>query len=206
MPVKRATRASAAAEAVAAPAKASPAKRTKAAAPAAAAAAAAAAPSASASASSSTRLSVGDACPDVSLANDEGVSVSLRSLVSSAPAIFFVYPRANTPGCTKQACGFRDEFADVRAAGYQVFGLSTDKPKSQASWRAKYSLPYNLLCDVESKVLKPLGMRHGGSGSGTTRSHFIVDKGGKLAVIAVGVSPLDSVAQAVAYAKAHPAK
>lgn len=66
--------------------------------------------------------------------------------------MFFVYPRANTPGCTKQACGFRDNHAAITAAGFDVYGLSFDKPKSQANWQTKYDLPYHLLTDADGTV------------------------------------------------------
>ncbi len=66
--------------------------------------------------------------------------------------VLFFYPRANTPGCTKQACGFRDEYKKFQDAGYKVFGMSADKPKSQLNWKTKYSLPYSFLCDPDFKV------------------------------------------------------
>lgn len=62
-------------------------------------------------------------------------------------AVFFLYPKANTPGCTTQACGFRDNYATFTAKGYKVYGLSMDKPAAQLSWKEKNNLPFDLLSD-----------------------------------------------------------
>jgi peroxiredoxin Q/BCP len=72
--------------------------------------------------------------------------------------VLFFYPRANTPGCTIEACGFRDAFAKLQAAGVVVLGISRDTPKAQASFRAKYNLPYTLLADVDEKVCNQFGV------------------------------------------------
>ena len=68
--------------------------------------------------------------------------------------ILFFYPKADTPGCTIEACGFRDTFKKLQAAGAVVLGISRDTPKAQAKFRAKYDLPYTLLADVDEKVCK----------------------------------------------------
>jgi peroxiredoxin Q/BCP len=191
--------------------------------PAAAAAKKPAAAKASTSSGKAGKLNVGDKLPDFEVENDEGVLVKSADLVADAGAVIFTYPRANTPGCTKQACGFRcvfwffcarflqrvracvlcthdsdacnphtqphtpthptpnnrarnrDNYDLLKSKGYQVFGISADKPKSQANWRAKYSFPYNLLCDPERGALKALGFT---AGDKISRSHIIVGKGG----------------------------
>ncbi len=82
----------------------------------------------------------------------------MQELVKDSGVVLFFYPRANTPGCTKQACGFRDEYKKFQDAGYKVFGMSADKPKSQLNWKNKHSLPYSFLCDPEFKVGAEAGM------------------------------------------------
>jgi thioredoxin-dependent peroxiredoxin len=85
------------------------------------------------------------------LQTDEDTTVSLSDY-SGKPVVLFFYPRADTPGCTIEACGFRDTFKKLQAAGAVVLGISRDTPKAQAKFRAKYDLPYTLLADVDEKV------------------------------------------------------
>jgi peroxiredoxin Q/BCP len=90
---------------------------------------------------------------DFTLETDEGNAVSL-SQFAGKPVVLFFYPRANTPGCTIEACGFRDQFKKLQAAGAVVLGISRDTVKAQAKFKEKYELPYTLLADVDEKVCK----------------------------------------------------
>lgn len=108
--------------------------------------------------------------------------------------VIFVYPKANTPGCTKQACGFQDNYSKIKAAGFGVYGMSADNPGPQASWRKKHGMEYALLCDKSKTALKALGFM---AGDKIKRSHVVVAKGGKILQYSVGVSPADSYAQAL---------
>jgi thioredoxin-dependent peroxiredoxin len=90
---------------------------------------------------------------DFTLQTDEDKTVSLSDFAGK-PVILFFYPKADTPGCTIEACGFRDTFKKLLAAGAVVLGISRDTPQDQAKFRAKYDLPYNLLADVDEKVCK----------------------------------------------------
>ena len=90
---------------------------------------------------------------DFTLQTDEDKTVSLSDYAGK-PVILFFYPKADTPGCTIEACGFRDTFKKIQAAGAVVLGISRDTPKEQAKFRAKYELPYTLLADVDEKVCK----------------------------------------------------
>jgi thioredoxin-dependent peroxiredoxin len=90
---------------------------------------------------------------DFTLETDEGNTVSL-SQFAGKPVVLFFYPRANTPGCTIEACGFRDQFKKLQAAGAVVLGISRDTVKAQAKFKAKYELPYTLLADVDETVCK----------------------------------------------------
>ena len=148
-----------------APAKAAPAK---------------AAPAADEAAAS---LSVGDALPALVLLDQDNEEVRIAELNNT---VLFTYPRANTPGCTKQAQCYRDASDEWAAAGYTVFGLSSDAPKSQKTWATKLGLKYRLLSDPDRELIGALT----GSKSSTKRSHFVV-RDGKLALSSVGVKPVE---------------
>lgn len=75
-----------------------------------------------------------------------------QDLIKDNGIVIFFYPKANTPGCTTQACGFRDNYDELLKAGYKVYGMSADKPKSQANWRKKHNFQYNLLSDPSFEV------------------------------------------------------
>src|SRR6202451_958118 len=90
---------------------------------------------------------------DFTLQTDKDKPVSLSDYAGK-PVVLFFYPRADTPGCTIEACGFRDTFKKLQAAGAVVLGISRDTPQDQAKFRAKFDLPYNLLADVDEKVCK----------------------------------------------------
>lgn len=94
---------------------------------------------------------------DFTLQTDGGTTVSLSDF-KGKPVILFFYPRADTPGCTIEACGFRDTFERLAEAGAVVLGISRDTPAAQARFRAKYNLPYTLLADVDEKVSNQFGV------------------------------------------------
>jgi len=95
----------------------------------------------------------GDLVEDFTLENQDGESVSL-SQFSKSPVVLFFYPRADTPGCTIEACGFRDTFKKLQKAGAVVLGISRDTVKAQKKFQAKYDLPYPLLADPEMVLIK----------------------------------------------------
>ncbi len=94
---------------------------------------------------------------DFTLETDEETTVSL-SQFAGKPVVLFFYPRADTPGCTIEACGFRDTYKKLKTAGAVVLGISRDTPKAQAKFRAKFNLPYPLLADVDEKVCNQFGV------------------------------------------------
>ncbi|GFZ46927.1 Peroxiredoxin [Saitozyma sp. JCM 24511] len=135
-------------------------------------------------------LQLGDKLPKISLRDNEGTEVDVAGLAGAKGVVIFLYPKADTPGCTTQACGFRDAFDDIAALGYDVYGLSRDEPKAQQRWKEKKGLNYRLLCDPESKLIKRLGAFV--PPKNTKRSHFIFEKGsGKLVEAKLGVKPAD---------------
>src|ERR1039458_2013985 len=94
---------------------------------------------------------------DFALEGGEDKTVSLSDYAGK-PVVLFFYPRADTPGCTIEACGFRDTFTKLHADGAVVLGISRDTPKAQAKFRAKFDLPYTLLADVDEKVCNQFGV------------------------------------------------
>ncbi|KAK9763661.1 hypothetical protein K7432_009446 [Basidiobolus ranarum] len=131
-----------------------------------------------------------------SVLTDAGEEVKLQELVKSNGLVIFFYPRANTPGCTVQACGFRDRLPEATSEGYEVYGMSADSPKAQTTWKNKHKLGYTLLCDPEYKVLKRLGVMK--QPKGIKRSHIVIEKGGKIKSLKIQISPKPSVEQALA--------
>ncbi|CAO1636835.1 unnamed protein product [Parajaminaea phylloscopi] len=147
-----------------------------------------------ASASKDT-LKVGDALPDaLQLKDEEGNIVHVGQLKKT---VIFLYPKANTPGCTAQACLYRDKYSDWKEVGYDVFGLSNDNETPLKNWKKKENFPYRLLSDPSRALIKQLT----GVASKTVRSHVVIDSEGKLADIKIGVKPAESSGQALAVAK-----
>ncbi|NJK34059.1 MAG: thioredoxin-dependent thiol peroxidase [Oscillatoriales cyanobacterium SM2_2_1] len=96
-------------------------------------------------------LQVGDPAPDFTLLDHTGREVTLSAL-RGQPVVLYFYPRDNTPGCTKEACSFRDRYAQLQAANALLFGISTDTAQSHQKFITKYQLPFPLLCDPDAQV------------------------------------------------------
>jgi peroxiredoxin Q/BCP len=133
---------------------------------------------------SEQRLSPGDTAPDFTLSDGDGKDVSLADFRGQSVVVYF-YPAAGTPGCTKQACDFRDNLAELNGAGYQVLGISPDKPEKLAKFADAEKLTFPLLSDPEKKVLTEWGAfgekkNYGRVVQGVIRSTFIVDAEGKI--------------------------
>jgi len=125
----------------------------------------------------------------------EGVKTTLKQLVeeSKAGVVLFTYPKASTPGCTKQACMFRDGYKELTATGLSLYGLSTDSPKANTTFKTKQTLPYALLCDPQATLIGAIGLKK--TPKGTIRGVFVVNKEGKVEVLEPGspVSTVDAV-------------
>ncbi len=145
------------------------------------------------------RLAPGDQAPDFTLPDADGNEVSLASLRGQRVIIYF-YPAAMTPGCTKQACDFRDSKADLSQAGFAVLGISPDTPAKLAKFRDRDGLTFPLLSDPDRKVLQAYGaygekMMYGKKSVGVIRSTFIVDADGKIEQALYGVKATGHVAR-----------
>ncbi|SCV72001.1 BQ2448_4695 [Microbotryum intermedium] len=138
-----------------------------------------------------------DNVDDIVLKDENDSPVSLKSLYDASGLVIFSYPRANTPGCTNQACGYRDIHAEFTELGFQVVGLSTDKPGAQMSWKKGKNLPYTLLSDPKKELLSRLGAT-----DAKKRCHWVIEKGGRLAEQDIGVKPASDPTNALNIAKA----
>jgi thioredoxin-dependent peroxiredoxin len=145
------------------------------------------------------RLSPGDPAPDFTLPDADGNQVSLSGL-RGQPVIIYFYPAAMTPGCTKQACDFRDNRSDLSGAGFTVLGISPDPPAKLAKFRDKEGLTFPLLSDPSREVLKAYGafgtkMMYGKTTVGVIRSTFVIGPDGKVENAYYGVKATGHVAR-----------
>jgi peroxiredoxin Q/BCP len=127
-------------------------------------------------------IEVGQAAPDFSLPDQTGKTVTLSGCKGS-PIVLYFYPKDDTPGCTKEACAFRDAFADYRERGALILGVSPDAPASHARFATKFELPFSLLSDAEHKVCETYGVWkekniYGRKSMGVERTTFVIDAGG----------------------------
>lgn len=134
-----------------------------------------------------TTLQVGKKAPDFSLKNDENTSISLKDFLGKTIVLYF-YPKDDTPGCTKEACDFRDSLAKLSAAETVVLGISKDTVKSHQKFKEKYQLPFILLADVDKEVCQQYQVlieksRYGKKYIGIERSTFLIDAKGVIQAI-----------------------
>ncbi len=148
-------------------------------------------------------LNIGDPAPDFELLTDAGEPLKLSDLRGRRVVLFF-YPKADTPGCTKQACGFRDRFPRIETANATVIGLSPDQPKALAKWKVKESLPYTLVSDPDHAVADAYGAwgeksMYGNTYMGILRGHAIISPDGTLEDLRLKIKPDESVEEAVKF-------
>ena len=123
-------------------------------------------------------MQVNDKIADFTLQDDQDHTVHLSDYAGK-PVVLFFYPRADTPGCTIEACGFRDQFKKIQNTGAVVLGISRDTPKAQRKFREKYDLPYTLLADVDETVCNQFGVMkeknmYGKKVMGIERTTFLI--------------------------------
>ncbi len=141
--------------------------------------------------------SVGEQAPDFELKNQTGDTVKLSDY-RGKKVLIFAYPKAGTPGCTTQACGFRDNFAQIETANAVVLGLSPDEPEDLAKWIEEESLQYDLLSDPDHEVLEAWGAwgernMYGNKYMGVVRSHWIIGEDGTVLDEQIKISPAKSI-------------
>ncbi|KAF6760632.1 thioredoxin-like protein [Ephemerocybe angulata] len=143
-------------------------------------------------------IDIGDSLPSLTLKNEKGEDVQVAELAAEKGVVFFLVPKADTPGCTTQACAFRDVYPDFSSHNVEVYCLSADTSAAQSKWQLKKELPYPLLSDPKRILITALGAAEGGK---TKRSHFIFAKGGKLLDKKIPVKPADSPTLALEFIK-----
>jgi peroxiredoxin Q/BCP len=147
-------------------------------------------------------LKEGDKAPDIRVRTDSGEEFRLSSLKGKRVVLYF-YPRADTPGCTVEACEFRDDIKAFAKKGVAVVGVSPDKPSAQAKFKEKYDLPFTLLADEEKAAAEAYGVwreknMYGKKVMGIARTTFVIGPDGKIEKIYEGVKAKGHAAQVLA--------
>jgi len=132
-------------------------------------------------------LKVGDKAPDFTLNDTFGNKIKLSNFKGKDVVLYF-YPRDNTPGCTKEACGFRDDFNKFKSNSIEVIGVSLDNEENHKKFSEKFNLPFTLVCDTKAEVSKKYGVyvqknMYGKKFFGIRRTTFLIDKVGKISYI-----------------------
>ncbi|SKB29017.1 peroxiredoxin Q/BCP [Parapedobacter luteus] len=128
------------------------------------------------------KLKVGDKAPALTAKNQHGEIISLQDFKGKKVILYF-YPKDNTPGCTAEACNFRDNYQSLQAEGFEVIGVSTNTERSHRNFANKFNLPFNLLVDTDQEIVNAYGvwgekMLFGRSYMGTLRTTFVIDEQG----------------------------
>lgn len=146
-------------------------------------------------------LKNGDMAPDFELPSDSGKRIRLSDLRGKRVILYF-YPKDDTPGCTTQACGFRDAYPQIEEQNAVVVGISPDNVQSHLKFKTKHNLPFILLADEDHQVAEAYGVwgkksMYGREYMGVIRSHFVIDEQGRIVDAQIKVDPQDSVTRAV---------
>jgi len=146
-----------------------------------------------------TELTEGQQAPDFNVADQDGNQVTLSQFKGKKVILYF-YPKDNTPGCTAEACDFRDNYQGLMAKGIVVLGVSVDDEQSHQKFAAKHSLPFTLLADTDKKIVEAYGVwgeknMYGKKYMGTNRTTFVIDEEGNIAHIIKKVDSKNPTAQ-----------
>ena len=146
-------------------------------------------------------IKAGDQAPDFETMDENGLPVKLSDFKGKKVVLYF-YPKDNTPGCTAQACGFRDNYPQIESTDAVVLGVSPDSAKSHTSFKTKFELPFPLLVDADHRIAEAYGVwqeksMYGRKYMGILRSHFVIGPDGKVLDAQYKVSPADSVSKSI---------
>ena len=144
-------------------------------------------------------LTIGDKAPDFEVNNQNSEKTKLSDFKGKKVVLYF-YPKDNTPGCTAESCNLRDNYQQLKAAGYEILGVSPDSEKSHQNFIKKYELPFTLLVDTEKDILQKYDVwkeksMYGRKYMGTVRTTFIIDENGKIERIINKVNTKDHTNQ-----------
>jgi peroxiredoxin Q/BCP len=148
------------------------------------------------------KLNVGDWAPDFSALTDEGKVVQLSDYRGNRVVLYF-YPKDDTPGCTTQACSFRDHYVEIQEKNAVVLGVSPDNAKSHTKFKLKFNLPFTLLVDADHAIADAYGAwgeksMYGKKYMGIIRSNIVIDEEGKVLKSVYNVKPAESTAESLA--------
>lgn len=146
-------------------------------------------------------INIGDKAPEILGLNQNGEEIKISDYKGKKVVLYF-YPKDNTSGCTAQACNLRDNYAQLKEAGYEVIGVSKDSAKSHQGFIAKQELPFNLIADTETSLQEQFGVwkeksMYGRTYMGTQRTTFIIDENGVVENIITKVKTKEHTAQII---------
>jgi thioredoxin-dependent peroxiredoxin len=147
-------------------------------------------------------LAEGVAAPTLSVTDQDGQTLDLGNFYQKGYTLVYFYPKADTPGCTKQACNLRDAFSALTEKKLNILGVSTDKPESQKAFKDKYSLPFTLIADEKAVLAKAFGVSVSPIGF-TSRQSFLIDSAGKIIWRDLKAAPAQQAEDALAALVAH---
>ena len=151
-----------------------------------------------------TKVKAGDSAPDFEGLTSEGGTLGLKDFIGKKNVVLYFYPKDDTPGCTKEACSFRDNIQSVRKLGAEVIGVSLDSVDSHKKFTSKYKLPFPLISDKEKRIATAYGVLKD-TGTSASRVTFIIDKAGKVAKIFPKVDVTQHTEEVVQALKTLPA-
>lgn len=146
-----------------------------------------------------SKLTEGMAAPAINGVDQNGAKVALADFKGKKVVLYF-YPKDDTPGCTAQACNLRDNYAAIKAAGFEILGVSIDPEKAHQKFITKYTLPFSLIADTDKKIVEDYGVwveksMYGKKYMGTARVTFVIDEQGKISKIIDKVDTKNHTAQ-----------
>ncbi len=149
------------------------------------------------------KLKVGDSAPDINTFDQNGNAIKLSDYSGSKLIVFF-YPKANTPGCTAEACNLRDHYSELSKSGFKIIGVSADKEKSQKSFSDKFNFPYPLIPDTDKNVIYAYGVwgakkMYGREYEGIHRTTFVISEDGKIEQIITKVKTKEHTEQILSF-------
>lgn len=151
-------------------------------------------------------LQIGDRVPEFSLKDQHGNLFSSSSIIGNRPMVIFFYPKDNTPGCTKEACSFRDSYEEFKDLGAEVIGISSDSEQSHQKFASKYGLPFILLSDEKKKVRKSFRVDNNLFNLLPGRETYVIDKKGKVIMVFNSISASKHMEKALEALKSAVAK